>query len=71
MNAEDGFWGGLGLEEALRIARLFAASGCVDGIVPSYGFTSVGVVCWCVLQMCQVSDVLATDGSQTFDADHF
>jgi hypothetical protein len=71
MNAEDGFWGGLGLEEALRIARLFAASGCVDAIVPSYGFTSVGGVLVCLTNVSGVRDVLATDGSQTFDADHF
>ncbi len=38
-NLEDGFRGGLGLDEAVEIARALAADG-VDAIQPSGGFTS-------------------------------
>lgn len=40
MNADDGFWGGMRIEQALQTASLFAANG-VDGIIPSYGFTAL------------------------------
>lgn len=39
-NLADGFSGGLEIEEAIAIARAIEASGTVDAIVPSGGFTS-------------------------------
>ncbi len=40
MNLRDGFEGGLEIDEAIEVARAIEASGCVDAIVPSGGFTS-------------------------------
>src|SRR5690606_31082490 len=39
-NLSDGFAGGLAIEEALDVARAVEASGLVDALVPSGGFTS-------------------------------
>ncbi len=39
-NLEDGFRGGLGIDESIAIARAIEASGHVDLLVPSGGFTS-------------------------------
>lgn len=39
-NLDDGFEGGLGIEEAVQVARALEASGSVDALVPSGGFTS-------------------------------
>jgi hypothetical protein len=41
MNVDDGVsWGGLHLDQALRIAKVFADAGA-DGIIPSFGYTSL------------------------------
>jgi len=41
MNVDDGItWGGLQLDQALKIAKVFANAGA-DGIIPSYGYTSL------------------------------
>jgi len=40
MNADDGFSGGLHIDEALRVAKLLVAAGA-DAIVPSFGYTSL------------------------------
>ena len=40
MNGDDGFPGGLRIDEAVAIARLLADAGA-DAIVPSFGFTSL------------------------------
>ncbi len=39
-NLSDGFEGGLSIEEAIDVARAIEASGHVDALVPSGGFTS-------------------------------
>lgn len=39
-NLRDGFAGGLDIDEAVEIARAIEASGAVDALVPSGGFTS-------------------------------
>ena len=40
MNGDDGFVGGLRIDEALVVAQLFAAAGA-DAMIPSYGYTSL------------------------------
>jgi len=40
MNLDDGFDGGLGIDEAVEVAAALEASGAVDLLIPSGGFTS-------------------------------